>query len=90
MVTRTATIVNEYGIHVRPSAVMVKRFRDYAGTVEVITAKGTVTDAKNLLGLISLGLTMNQEITIRITGEREEEWAAIAVELFQTKFDFDR
>ena len=90
MVTQKATIQNEYGIHVRPSAVIVKSARDYDGTIIVCSEKGASTDIKNLLGLISLGLTMGQVVTISVTGPDEAEWCSKVVELFQTHFDFPR
>lgn len=90
MVTRTATVRNLYGIHVRPSAVIVKQAREYSGTIAVTSDKRTTIDAKNLLGIISLGLTADQAVTIAVSGPEEEKWAETMVELFECNFDFKR
>ena len=90
MVKRTAQIRNAFGIHVRPSAVIVKRAREYTGTIEVTSERGNCVDAKNLLGVISLGVTQGQIVTLTVDGADEKQWAAIMVELFETEFDFAR
>jgi len=90
MVTRTATVRNQYGIHVRPSAVIVKQAREYSGKITVASDRGTTIDAKNLLGIISLGLTADQQVTITVAGPDEEKWAATMAELFEYNFDFKR
>ncbi len=90
MTERSATIRNAYGIHVRPSSVIVKAAKEYGGSIEVTSAKGVTVDIKNILGLISLGLTCGQTVTLRISGPDEEATAAKMAELFETHFDFPR
>jgi phosphotransferase system HPr (HPr) family protein len=90
MTERPATIRNAYGIHVRPSSVIVKAAKEYAGGIEVTSSKGVTVDIKNILGLISLGLTCGQAVTIRVNGPDEEAVAVKMAELFETHFDFPR
>jgi phosphocarrier protein len=90
MVSATATVQNEYGIHVRPSAVIAKEARDYPGQILVSVPAGAQADARNLLGLIGLGLTKGQTLTITVSGDDEEKTVARFVELFETRFDFQR
>lgn len=90
MVTVTATVRNDYGIHVRPSAVIAKEARDYPGTIEVTTAGGGHAEARNLLGLIGLGLTKGATVTLAVSGPDEEKTAARMAELFASHFDFQR
>lgn len=90
MVTVTAKIRNEYGIHVRPSALIVKSVQDYKGTAEAVSPKGEKANLKNVLSLISLGMSRGQEVTIRVSGPDETETAAALVRLFETTFDCDR
>lgn len=90
MATRTATVTNEYGIHVRPSAVIAKEARAYAGTIAVTSARGVTVDGKNLLGLISLGVTCGQTVTIRVDGPDEDRVCTRLAELFESRFDFHR
>ena len=90
MTERTATIRNEYGIHVRPSSVIAKSAQGYDGIVEVTSAKGVTVNIRNILSLISLGLTCGQTVTLHVTGPDEEATAAKMVALFETHFDFPR
>ena len=85
-----ATIQNEYGIHVRPSAVIAKEVRDLPVSITVTHANGLTADPKAILSLISLGLTHGQIVTITVSGQDEEAVAARLVELFETNFDFPR
>lgn len=90
MITATAKVRNAYGIHVRPSALIVKSVQDYAGTVEAVSPKGEKANLKNVLALISLGISGGQEVAIRVSGPDEAETAAALVKLFETHFDFER
>ncbi|MFA4944276.1 MAG: HPr family phosphocarrier protein [Lentisphaeria bacterium] len=90
MITRSATVRNAYGIHVRPSSVIALAARQFQSTLTVRNEKGTKVDAKNLLGIISLGVTLGQEVTIAADGEDEADAIARLVELFETNFDFPR
>jgi len=90
MLVIQATVRNEFGIHVRPSGVIAKEARNYSGRIEVVSAKGATVDAKNVLGLLSLGITCGQIVTLRVDGPDEAKMAARMVELFETYFDFRR
>ena len=90
MITMVATIRNNYGIHVRPSAIIVKFAQGYEGTAEVTSPKGEKGNLKNILSLISLGICKGQTATIRVSGPDEERTAAELVKLFETQFDFER
>jgi phosphocarrier protein len=85
-----ATIQNEYGIHVRPSAVIAKEVRDLPAHIQVTHANGQTADPKAILSLISLGLTKGQTVTISVSGPDEAAVAARIRELLETTFDFPR
>ena len=90
MVTRIVKVCNPYGIHVRPSAVIAKAAREFSSDLEVTSAKGETVEARNLLALISLGVTCGQEVVLRANGTDETAAVARLAELFQTRFDFER
>ena len=90
MTSRKATIRNQYGIHCRPSAVIVSEVKQYDGSVQVTNEAGQKADSRNLLALIGLGITCGQTVTIEVDGPDEEEVADRMVELFETDFDFQR
>ncbi len=68
---KTVTIIDPIGIHARPAAAIVKETSKYQEQINIIF-KETQTDAKSILGLMSLGVKVNDEITIEVTGENEE------------------
>lgn len=90
MVTASATINNAFGIHVRPAAIIARELREYAGILAVACPGGEPVDPKNILGLISLGLTCGQNVDIRVDGPEAETMAARLVELLQARYDFPR
>lgn len=90
MVTVSATIHNAFGIHVRPAALIARELREFPGTIQVACPGGDPVDPKNILGLISLGLTCGQTVEVRVDGADAEAMAARLVELLQSRYDFPR
>ena len=82
-----ATILNEAGIHCRPSAILVKAGMAYAGEILVTAESGTCT-LTSALECIMLGLEKGAEVTIQVTGPDEEEFGEKLTKLFETHFDF--
>lgn len=72
MITRTFTIVNPQGFHVRPTRTFVEKATTFPCDIFVI-AKDKRMNGKSALGLMSLGLKKQDEVTLEIDGEREEE-----------------
>ena len=70
------TVINPNGIHARPASIFVQECKKFQSkvTVENIAA-GKSTDAKSILGVMSLGMTKGTEI--KITAEGPDEDAAI-------------
>ena len=82
-----ATILNEAGIHCRPSAILVKEGMAYSGEILVTAEAGTCT-LTSALELIMLGLEPHTEVTIQVVGPEEDVFGKKLVELFETHFDF--
>ncbi|HET6673664.1 MAG TPA: dihydroxyacetone kinase phosphoryl donor subunit DhaM [Agromyces sp.] len=68
--SRTVTLVNADGLHARPAAELVKLASTFP---QRVTVNGT--DAKSLLGIMSLGLTKGA--TVEIASEDPEGLAAV-------------
>lgn len=90
MITRQATVKNAYGIHCRPSAIIVKEAQRSHAAIRVVSDDGREADAKNLLSVIALGLSQGAAVQIHVEGPDEEEVCRHMVELFETDFDFPR
>ncbi len=60
-------LLNEEGMHARPAGVLVKLASQFQSKVE-LEFNGKKINAKSLLSIMSLGLTLNSEFTARAEG----------------------
>jgi phosphocarrier protein len=89
MTSRNATIRNELGIHLRPSAAIYTEIRAHAGTVWVTNASGQRAEMNGVLALLSLGIACGETITVEVEGgEDAEGFCRHIADLFETDFDF--
>ncbi len=68
----TYTINDPLGIHARPAGIIVKRSSQFKSRI-TITKEGKEVDAKRILGVISLCVRKDHEITVRADGEDEDQ-----------------
>ena len=87
MQIKTAIIANSQGIHCLPSALIVKEFQGYPGTIRISNGHGSC-DVSSVMQLLSLELHQSSKVKIEVAGENEAATADRLVELFQTHFDF--
>lgn len=64
----------EHGLEARPVAVLVQKASMHESTI-YIHAEGKKVNAKSIMGMMSLGLNMGEEVTV--VAEGEDETAAI-------------
>lgn len=72
MITRTFTVANPQGFHVRPTKTFVDKATALPCKVFLIH-KSKRANGKSSLGVMSLGLAMNAEVTLEVDGEQEEQ-----------------
>lgn len=65
---KTFTILNEEGMHARPAGAFVKVANEFKSTIEV-KANDMTKNGKSIMGLMSLGLSKDSEITVMANGE---------------------
>jgi phosphocarrier protein HPr len=81
-------VENQYGLHARPSALVVGQAKRYPGTeISLYSEEGKSADASSIFDLMELGATFDKKIEIRAKGNDAEEALDKLVELFQNKFD---
>ncbi|QUI22392.1 HPr family phosphocarrier protein [Vallitalea pronyensis] len=66
------TVKAETGLHARPVIVFVNKAKEFDCDVAV-EKDGKSADAKKFLSVLSLGVVMNDEITLKTEGEDEEK-----------------
>lgn len=74
MVSFKYTITDEVGIHARPAGILVKEAKKYPATITLKTARGSA-DARKLMAIMALGVKQNDEVTVEVEGENEEQTA---------------
>jgi len=88
MVERTVTVVNDAGIHCRPSSeilLAVQKFPDC--TIHAEATHGSV-ELNSMLALLGLGLTRGDDVKITAEGVNEHEACDTIAALFSFNFDF--
>lgn len=72
MVSRTFTIRNQAGLHLKPSAALCTEAMKYKSSV-TLTSGNTTTNAKSVLNVLSACVRYEDTITLTCEGEDEEE-----------------
>lgn len=86
MLSKEFVVSSRYGFHLRPAQVLAEKMTPFESQVAVRKQDGTKADAKSLLGLMSLGLTEGQTVTVEINGADEAQAMEMVEELFRTNF----
>ena len=79
-------IQNETGIHARPASMLVEEASNYEADLQIVY-EGQEVNAKSIMGVMSLGISQDVEITVQAAGADEEEAVNAIVELIQSGFD---
>ncbi|MED4750898.1 HPr family phosphocarrier protein [Brevibacillus choshinensis] len=72
MVAKTFVIQNPTGLHARPASMFVQKAAQFPCEVHVLKGSRKV-NGKSIMGLMALGAAKNDEITLEVNGEREQE-----------------
>ncbi len=82
---KTLKILNEEGMHARPAGAFVKVANEFKSAVE-IRANGVTKNGKSIMGIMSLGLVKDSEITLVARGEDEAQALEKLAALVNNKF----
>lgn len=72
MISQSFTVMNPAGFHVRPIKTFVTAASEFPCKVSVL-AKGKKVNGKSSLSMLTLGIAAQDEVTLEIDGEREQE-----------------
>lgn len=85
MYSNTVTVLNKVGLHARPATFFIQKSNEFKSSIWVEKDERRV-NAKSLLGVLSLGIVGDTEITVIADGVDEEEAVNALVELVKTGF----
>lgn len=83
---KTIRILNEEGLHARPAGILVKKANEFQSKIEV-RVQGVAKNAKSIMGLMSLGLKKDDEITLVANGDDEAAAIEALSSLVARKFE---
>ncbi|QEK13016.1 HPr family phosphocarrier protein [Crassaminicella thermophila] len=83
---KKVVIKNESGMHARPASMFVKTANAFKSDIE-IEFNGRKINAKSIMGIMSLGIAKDSEITIIVNGEDEEKAIHALMELIESGFE---
>jgi phosphocarrier protein HPr len=72
MISKTFTIINPTGFHVRPTKAFVQAATAFPCKISVIN-KDKKVNGKSSLSMLTLGIASQDEVTLEVDGEQEEE-----------------
>ena len=81
-------MMNEAGIHCRPSTHIIKTTQGYPGRIRVVHAQNGECNLSSMLDLMMLGLTCGSEVDIEVEGPDEADKLAEVKTLFEKIYDF--
>lgn len=79
-------VVNEKGLHTRPSTELVKCATSFKSQV-MLRYQSSVVNAKSLLGILMLAATRGAKIVVEAEGEDAEQAVRSILELARNKFN---
>ena len=71
MISKKAVVTNKVGLHARPATFFIQKANEFKSTIWVEMDDRRV-NAKSLLGVLSLGVVKDSEITLIANGTDEE------------------
>lgn len=84
MISHTVTINNDVGLHARPAAFFVRTCSKYRSDI-FIEKDGNRVNAKSIMGIMSLGISPNEKITIITDGIDEEAAMKDIIDLVENR-----
>lgn len=85
MVSKTFTIKNKMGFHMRPANVFVTEMTKFASDVEIEMA-GKKINGKSIMNIMAACIKCGSEITVECSGSDEEAALAEATQLIESGF----
>ena len=83
--TRDVAVLNRYGIHARPAALLVKTATRFACEIW-LEKNGVKVNAKSIMGVLTLEGNHGAKMKIHATGADAAAALAALAELFEQKF----
>jgi phosphotransferase system HPr (HPr) family protein len=88
-IEREVTILNTWGLHVRPSSALAAAAGKFSSRIEVVK-DGRAVDAKSPIALLTLAAVMGTRLTIRAEGPDAQAAVDALAALAARQFDMSK
>jgi len=85
IITRTVTVRNPQGLHLRPADLLVREANRHNAIIS-LEKDGCRVDCKSILSLLTLGAVCGTEMCLSAEGPDAESAVAVIAELFECGF----
>ncbi len=86
MIKKTVAIVNNLGLHARPSAMLVSTSSKFNS--EIFFTKGSLrVNGKSIMGVMMLAAEKGSKLTVETVGEDESEAMEQIIKVIESGFD---
>ena len=86
MYTQVVTVKNEVGLHAKPATYFIQKANEFQSGIWVEKDERRV-NAKSLLGILSLGIVQNTDITLIADGADEKTAVDALIALVEADFE---
>lgn len=86
MIKKEVVVKEKNGIHARPAGILVKVAGQFKSSIYIVVNEKRV-NAKSIMGVMSLGVRENQQISIEAHGEDENNAVNEIIKLIESNFE---
>lgn len=86
MVSKTVTVINAEGMHMRPAGIIAKAAKEHVDSEVVLKANGKEIKAKAIMQIMAAGIKKGTNVEITVNGGDEESVLNEFVQMFENGF----
>ncbi|WP_099321427.1 HPr family phosphocarrier protein [Anaerococcus sp. Marseille-P3625] len=86
MYEKKVTLTNEIGLHARPASIFIRAAVQFPCDI-IVEKDGRSYNAKSIMSILSMSASNGEELTIRASGENEEEAVKSLVDVIENKIN---
>ena len=87
MAEKKVTVASSVGLHARPASLFAQAAARVGVPVQLSSAAGNSVNAASILGVLSLGISHGEEVTLTAEGDGAEAALDTLAELLSTDLD---
>lgn len=86
MITKTVTVVNAEGMHMRPAGMIAKLAKEHPESEVIMKANGKEIKAKAVMQIMAAGIKKGTEVELAVTGGDEQAVIDEFAKMFEDGF----